>query len=166
MENHTHQKEALQSVKERIKEVRIAILTTISTDGRLHSRPMATNEMDSDGALWFFTNESSAKVDEINRKNVVSLSYSDPANNTYVCLAGEAELVTDHGKMEELFNPLVKAWFPKGLDDPDLALLKVTPQEAEYWDSSSSKMVTAFNILKALVTGTKHHEDEHGKVTL
>ncbi|MCY7353176.1 MAG: pyridoxamine 5'-phosphate oxidase family protein [Cytophagaceae bacterium] len=166
MENHTHHQEALQSVKERIKDIRVAIMTTVSTDGRLHSRPMATNDMDSDGTLWFFTNESSAKVDEINRKHVVSLSYSDLEDNTYVCLSGEAELVTDRQKMEELFNPMVRAWFPKGLEDPDLALLKVSSQEAEYWDSSSSKMVTAFNVLKALVTGTEYKEGEHGKVKL
>jgi len=160
-----HQKE-LKKIKERIKDIRVAIMTTISSEGKLHSRPMATNEMEDDGSLWFFTDHSSEKVSELSRDNVVSLSYSNPDDNTYVCLTGEAEVVDDRMKMKELFNPIVKAWYPKGLDDPDMTLLKVTPQDAEYWDGSSSKMVVAFNMLKAVVTGKEYNEGEHGKVNL
>ncbi len=166
MEPYGNHQEELKKIKERIKDIRVAIMTTISSEGKLHSRPMATNEMEDDGSLWFFTDQSSEKVSELSRDNVVSLSYSNPDDNTYVCLTGEAEVVNDRKKMEELFNPIVKAWYPKGLDDPDMTLLKVTPQDAEYWDGSSSKMVVAFNMLKAVVTGKEYDEGEHGKVNL
>ncbi len=166
MENHPNHQELLKGIRERIKDVRVAMMTTVSTEGRLHSRPMSTNEMEKDGTLWFFTKEFSEKVDEISRDNTVSLSYADPSNNTYVTVLGEAQIVRDRQKMAELWNVFLKAWFPQGLNDPQLTLLKVEPQEAEYWDSSSSKMVVAFNILKAVVTGAEYKEGDHGKVSL
>ena len=66
--------------------------------------------------------------------------------------------------MKELYNPAIKAWFPQGLDDPNLALLKVTPLQAEYWDSSSSKMITLLQMAKAIATGEKYNEGQHGKI--
>lgn len=166
METVQNQQELLKGIKERIKDVRVAMMTTVSTDGRLHSRPMSTNTMEDDGTLWFFTKEFSEKVTEISRDNTVSLSYADPSNNTYVAVLGEAQIVHDRRKMEQLWSVFLKAWFPQGLDDPQLTLLKVRPVEAEYWDSSSSKMVVGFNILKAVVTGTEYNEGDHGKVSL
>jgi len=166
METVQNHRELLKGIKDRIKDVRVAMMTTVSTDGRLHARPMSTHEMDDDGTLWFFTKEFSEKVTEISRDKTVSLSYADPSNNTYVTVLGEAQIVHDRQKMEQLWSVFLKAWFPQGLDDPQLTLLKVRPLEAEYWDSSSSKMVVGFNILKAVVSGTEYNEGDHGKVSL
>ena len=79
----------------------------------------------------------------------------------------EAKDAKDRAKAEELWNPMVKAWFPGGLDDPHLALIKVTIQSAEYWDSDASKMRQFFEMAKAAFTGDKPKElGEHGKVEL
>jgi general stress protein 26 len=75
-------------------------------------------------------------------------------------------VVDDKGKMEQLWNPFVKAFFPSGLDDPKLTLLKIEPTDAEYWDSSSSSMVVLFNMLKATVTGKQYDEGKHGRIDL
>jgi pyridoxamine 5'-phosphate oxidase like protein len=76
--------------------------------------------------------------------------------------------VRDRQKIEELWNPIYKAWFPKGLEDPDLALLKVEVQEAEYWDTPSGKMVQLIGFVKAIATGEsyKSSKDEHDKLDL
>jgi len=66
--------------------------------------------------------------------------------------------------MKELWSSILKAWFPLVLDDPDMILIKVKPSEVNYWDSSSSKMVLLFNMLKAIVTGKEYDEGEHGKI--
>lgn len=152
-------------LQELIDEVQIAMLCT-KYGNRLHSRPMATSEIDEDGNIWFFTNEFSSKVDEIKNEPEVCLAYSSPSKNTYVSVVGNAELVTDKAKMKELYSPIIKAWFPEGLDDPKLSLLKVTPNQAEYWDSNSNSMVTFFNIVKAAVTGKKYDEGQHEKLDL
>jgi general stress protein 26 len=82
-----------------------------------------------------------------------------------------AEIVTDRTKIEELWNPIHKAWFPKGVDDPNLVLLKISVEQAEYWDSPSSTIVQVAGFVKALVTGeSADHQDgdtsTHGKVNL
>jgi len=85
--------------------------------------------------------------------------------NSYVSVVGEAEVVTDPAKIKELWNPTLKAWFPKGLDDPKLALLKVKALSAEYWDATSSTMQIAYNMVKSTLTG-HYDQGDHGKVDL
>ena len=129
------------------------MFNTINVEGDFNSRPMATTKIEEDGSIWFFTNEYSPKSKEISKDKQVNLCYSDPSSNTYVYVNGTAELVDDKVRKEAYFNPFVKAWFPDGVEDPKLILIKVTPAVAEYWDSSSSKMVNVFKMLKAVVTG-------------
>jgi general stress protein 26 len=164
MENQVDEKD-IKKLRNLIEEVNIAMLVTKHED-HLHSRPMATSDIDNEGNIWFFTNEFSGKIDQLEHDPHVSVSYSNPAKNTYIAIRGTAGLVTDKAKLEELYTPVIKAWFPNGLDDPKLALLKVKTEQAEYWDSSSSKMVTVFNILKAVVTGEKYDAGDHGKINL
>ncbi len=135
------------------EKVRVCMFNTITIDGEFNSRPMATAKIEDDGTIWFFTNEYSLKSKEISKDNEVNLNFSDPSNQTYMYVNGNATLVDDKVRKEAYFNPFVKAWFPDGIEDPRLILIKVTPQVAEYWDSSSSKMVVAFKMLKAIVTG-------------
>lgn len=156
--------QAIETLKEKIKDVKIAMLTTEDEDGSLRSRPMSTNEMDEDGTLWFFTQNLSPKVDEINRNHRVNISYASANADTYVSVSGDAVLVQDRQKIKELWNDILKAWFPKGQDDPTVALLKVTINKAEYWDQPGGRMVSFFKIAKALVTGEKHEEGQHEKL--
>lgn len=136
-----------------IKDIRFAMLTTVEEDGTLRSRPMATQEFEFDGDLWFFTAAHAPKVDEVQHNQHVNVSYAEPKDQKYVSISGTAQLVRDRAKIEELWNPLFKAWFPQGLDDPELALLKVSVDKAEYWDSPSSKVVRLVGFAKALLTG-------------
>ncbi len=81
-------------------------------------------------------------------------------------MSGRAEINRDKAKMKELWNPILKAWFPDGLDDPNLCLLKVNAEKAEYWDSSSGKLVQLAGFVKALVTGTSIDPGENKKIDL
>jgi len=151
-------------LKDKIDEVRICLFTTVDAKGAFSSRPMATAKVEDDGSIWFFSNEYSLKSAEISKENEVTLGYSSPSNNTYITVNGKAELVDDQVRKEAYFSPAVKAWFPDGVEDPRLILIKVTPVSAEYWDSSASKMVVVFNILKALVTGNQYEGGEHDQI--
>jgi len=158
--------EAIKKLGELIKEINIAMLTTIEADGALRSRPMATQQSEFDGDLWFFLGTSSPKAQEIRNDPRVNLSYAQPDDQRYVSVSGRGELVRDPAKMKELWNPLFKAWFPDGLEDPDLALLKVNVEQAEYWDSPSSTFVTLVGFAKALVTGQRAEVGENAKLDL
>jgi len=156
----------LTKVQEIIDSIEVGMLTTIQDDGEHRSRPMQTQKLDADGCLWFLTSRSSHKTEELQKYPNVNVAYADTGAQSYVSVVGTATLVDDPAVKEDLWSPVAKAWFPKGLEDPDLTVLKVKIREAEYWDSSSSKMVQAYHIAKALLTGEQNEEGEHGTVTM
>lgn len=154
----------MQKLADLINDVGIGMLTTAEPDGTLRSRPLATLEMDSQGKLWFFTALSSGKVGEIDQHRKVSLSYTDVSKQLYVSVSGHARLFREPQKMRELWTPWIKPWFPAGLEDPDLGLLEVTVDDAEYWDAPDSKMQRLFGLARALSTGKTDRLGEHAKV--
>lgn len=145
--------ERMDKLRAMIENIETAQLVTMDTDGVLRSRPMATQQLDEEGELWFFTNDYTAKVDNVLVHPEVCVTYADPAKNSYVSVSGKAELVRDPAKIRELWRPVLKAWFPQGVDDPDLALLRVDVVSAQYWDSANSKLVQLFGLIKAMATG-------------
>jgi general stress protein 26 len=161
-------KDSLQKLGELIKGIKVAMLTTVDDDGSLHSRPMQTQNQEFDGTLWFFTEANSAKVHELEQDRHANLSFAKPDDNTFVSVSGKASLVRDEAKIKELWSPIHKAWFPKGVDDPNLALLRVEVDKAEYWDAPSSSVVKLFGFAKALATGKRYGDEgaDHEKVNL
>ena len=145
-------KNSTEKLGELIQDVKVAMMTTVH-DGELHSRPMATLRRPFDGTLWFFTSATSGKVSEALKDHRVHLSYANPDDNTYVSVTGTANVTRDRQEVEKLWNPLMKAWFPKGVEDPDLAIMKVDVERAEYWDSPASAVVTLIGFVKAIATG-------------
>jgi len=166
MVNRAERNEPVKKLGEMIEGIKFAMLTTAEADGTLRSRPMVTQQVEFDGDLWFFTHASDAKVDETQRNPNVNVSFAAPDDQRYVSVSGKAELVRNRQKAEELWNPMYKAWFPQGLDDPDLALLKVHVDQAEYWDSASSTMVHIAGFVKALATGQPYEGGENEKLNL
>lgn len=158
--------EQIAKLTDLIMAINTAMLTTVQADGTLRSRPMQHQRVDPDGTLWYFTQASSAKADEIRQEGHVNVSYADPLHERYVSVTGDATVVRDKEKAKELWSPVLKAWFPKGLDDPDLALLRVRAERAEYWDTPSSTMVQLFGMVKAMVTGKTYAPGDHEKVDL
>lgn len=155
----------MEKLGELIRDIRIAMLTTVQPDGSLHSRPLATLKYRNDGELWFFTKIDSAKVYEAEEDARASVTYCDTDQNVYVAIAGTAEVVQDRRKAEELWTPMAKAWFPQGLDDPQLALLRVRIERAEYWDSPG-RAAYLLGIAKASLTGKQTKMGETHKLTL
>lgn len=157
----------LEKLRDMIKEIDFCMLTTIDEHGDPHSRPMSSNgDIDANGDLWFFTNVSSHKVNEIEKSPKVNVSFADPDNQRYVSITGVAHLVRDQKKIDELWRPEFKMWFPKGKADPEIALLKVSLEKGEYWDSPSSTIGFALSFVSSLVTGKQPEFGENRKVDL
>ena len=151
-------REQMEKLRDLIKGIRVAMLTTVSDHGNLHSRPLATQDVEFDGDLWFFTRKDSTKVFDVRKNGSVNVSYSDPENDRYVSVSGHAELVESKTKARKLWSPLQTVWFPEGPDDPFLLLLKVNVEQAQYWDHSAGKMVMFLALAKAYVTGDRPKE--------
>jgi general stress protein 26 len=124
-----------------IADLRVAMLTTVEADGSLRSRPMVIQETPFDGSLWFLTDVETAKVYEIARERHVNLSFANPDSQKFVSVSGTATIVQDSAKVKQLWTPMHQAWFPRGVDDPKIALLRVAVTKAEYWDSQSNEVV-------------------------
>lgn len=121
-----------QHVADLVSKAKVAILTTMTPSGKHVSRPMALQEAEFDGDLWFFAYENSAKVEQISAMPEVNVSFSDNGNRSWTSIAGTARVVYDPAKAEQLYSKVLQAWFPEGLDTPGLTLIKVEADSAEY----------------------------------
>jgi len=165
METQQQTNNDLAKVKELVEAIRIAMMTTVDEGGNLVSRPMAVQQMDSDGTLWFFAKKRSPKVDQIeNHERRVNISFAHTGHSSYVSISGTADELYDRAKIDELWSAAAKPWFPEGKDDPEITLLKVHTEMAEYWDSTSSRMIRFFEMARAVITGDTYKEGENRKV--
>jgi general stress protein 26 len=152
-------------VTELVKDARICMFTTMTSDGRHVSRPMALQDVEFDGDLWFFAYADSDKIRQLGTHPEVNVAFS--TKQSWVSVSGAAEQVSDRAKAEELWNPVLKAWFPDGLDTPGLTLIKVHATSAEYWESAhSSRVVELLGYAKAAVTGRPPNPGENEEVRL
>jgi len=160
----TDRNEGLTKLRKLLKGVRICMLTTRDMHDNLRARPMALQQTEIDGDLWFFTGRHSHKVDEIGGDHRVNVSVID--GNTFLSISGTAMLVDDKVKAKELWNPEVKVWFPKGLEDPELLLIKVSIEQAEYWDNPGGVVTLLIGYVGSLATGKPPKVGEHDTVKL
>jgi general stress protein 26 len=163
------------------KGFRVAMLTTVTPEGVLRSRPMVTVKMQVDGDVWFLTKVATPKVSELEDQHRVNVTYTSPKDGRYVSLSGTARLVRDPQRVLDLWRPRHKKWLPEGKRDPDLAAVQVHVDTAEYWDERTADMVALpppataavgpaenepgaasriADAMKALVTGTEAADEK------
>jgi general stress protein 26 len=158
--------EAISKFRQLAEDVNICMFTTLDENGDISSRPMFTASIDDQANVWFFTNEFSEKINEVSKDNFVHLIYSHPAKNIYVDVKGSCSLIIDRSRMEELWTSDMKSWFPEGLDDPKICLIKVSTETAHFWNHSSSKMGLILHMIKSITKGDRYKETEKGRLDL
>jgi general stress protein 26 len=156
----------IQRFEELLEGFNHAMLVSIARDEGLHARPMAIAE--SDGAmLRFATSNQSAKADEVSVHPRVSVVMQ--GGGAYLAISGTARIIDDRERVRLLWQPSWKAWFPGGPDDPNLVLIEIDPERAEYWDRTGARRLEfLWEAGKALATGRRIPDDElpgHGKFT-
>jgi general stress protein 26 len=135
-----------------VRKQRIAMLTT-EEEGKLVSRPMASLARPEENKIYFVTRVD-GKVGEIGGSAAVNLAFSDPHNNSYLSISATARTSQDREKLKELWSVFTEAWLPQGPEAEDVALITIEPEEAKLWDSTSSTIVYAGKVLKAVLTQT------------
>lgn len=152
-----------------IKNIRFSMFTARHANGHLHSRPMTTQNagMDEDNSLWFFMSRHSEPVTDLARDPAVNVTYADIGADSYVSVSGDAVVVENLAKKQQLWSKMAEAWFPGGVEDPDLALVQVKISHASYWDVKESKLVQLYKMAKAAVTGKPPtNMGEHAEVRM
>ena len=148
-----------------VDEIKFALFTTAGRAGQLHSFPMTTQQVESGSIIWFFADAESPRIQAMKADQQVCLNYASPSKQEYVSISGRVQVLRDRRKAEELWSPFAQAWFPLGVDDPKLILLRVVIDSAEYWDSPSSSVVQLYGVARAVLTGeTPKDAGEHVKV--
>jgi general stress protein 26 len=159
----------IEKFREVLNKFDTAILATVDDSGKIHARPMAIFEIESDGNVIFITDENSAKVDEIERNQRATVIYQDGWTCT-ATITGSAEIFRDSAKLRENWRKTFQAWFPDGPDDPRILLLRVRGEVGEFWDNSGLKAFRyMYQAAKAVLTGGRPKmdpKDQHAKVVL
>ena len=148
---------------ELMKKIGFAMLVTRDGD-KLRARPMSAYLERENNAIYFLTDARRHKDDEIARNPGINLSFADAAAQKYVSLTGTAVVSNDRAKIKELFSTEAKAWW-ESADDPNIRVLKITPDDAEYWDSPGT-VVSYVKMAAAAVTGTRPDIGENRKVSM
>jgi len=146
--------DSLARLREIVTDVRIAMISTEGTDGAFHSRPMYLQEMEEGGDLWFATSDQSSLAEHVLANGRVVATFAKSSDNVFAVVRGTASLSSDPAKVEELWNPGMKAWFPNGPTDPQIRLVQVHAEHGDFWDSPSGP-ARIVKFVGALLTGTR-----------
>ena len=149
-----------EKIWELIKGSHSALLVTVKPDGTLDSRPMGCLQTGFDGVLWFLTFRHSPKLVEIRDNPNVMVSYAKPNEFEYVSISGKARIVEDPQKLNELWTEGLRVWFPKGPNDPEIAILAVDVERVTYWTDAASMTTYAWAYVKARLTGKSPSGDK------
>ena len=150
-----------------IKETRFCMLSHRHADGSLHSHPLTTQNktLGEDGCLYFFVSRKTELGQRLQHDGNVNLAYANVDKDTWVSVTGTARVLEDLEKKRELFNVMAKAWFPGGPEDPEMELVQVQIDEAEYWNVKENKLLQLLKMGKAAATGTRPKKmGEHAEV--
>ena len=156
--------ESISKVTDIINDSHIGMFTTINEKGALVSRPLAVQEVKDDGDMWFFTSSTTSQVAHILANPAVNVSFGK--RTEWVSVAGTAEVVTDRQLIHDKWNQVVEAWFPDGPDTPEVVLLHVDSDSAEYWTSPGGTAATVLQWIKSKVTHSRMSVGESGTVEL
>lgn len=140
-----------QDVVEKLRGTSIVMLTTARADGKLLSHPMTVQDVTDDADVWLFVGLQGDQADALRQGPEVNLNVSEAGS--WLSVAGKAQFVEDRAKIAELWDDSGKSYFPGGVDDPNLALVLVTSESAQYWGLPGGKVAGVAQILKAKVTG-------------
>jgi general stress protein 26 len=148
-------KEAIDKLKSLVDDIMVCLFCTdLTTDDGSTCRPMTAIKVSDQGNIWFFSEKSSDKNVAIAKDKNVQLFFSHPGKSSYVVVNGEAEIIFDKAKIEELWTPAAKIWFKEGKDDPTISIIKVNPTTAYYWDTDGNRMINFLKMVASVATGT------------
>lgn len=159
--------EAISKLKELVEQINVCLFCTdLKTDDGATCRPMTAIKVCDQGNIWFFSEKDSEKNKAIAADRTVQLFFSHPAKSSYLVVNGEAAIILDKAKIEELWTPVAKIWFKEGKEDPNISIIKVTPTTAYYWDTDGNRMINFLKMVASVVTGNNLVTGNQGTITV
>ena len=162
---HPYVPASIRRLRQLLKGIPVGMLTTHASGGVAHSRPMLVNGVDESGWLWFMTDRHSRKAWELGQNPQATISFQSPKGDRYVSVQGTAVVVRDNVKLKKLWTPTMRVWFPKGRRDPELVLVAVRVDSAEYWLVPRRRIARLAGAAKTMLTG-RRDAGRHGVLEL
>ena len=156
--------DAADKIKELAEGIDTCMFCTYN-GSKLASRPMSVQQIDDYGNLWFLSHKRSNKNADISQNNTVELFFAK-GHDSFLSIHGQATIEFDRGKIKELWNPIIKVWMPEGVDDPNLSIIKVVPDDGYYWNNKHGKMVAIVKMTASLLTGKTMDDGIEGNLEL
>lgn len=130
----------LDQLSEKMRDLDFAMLATHTKGGAIGARPMSNNrEVDYAGQSWFFTDDTTLMVGDIEANSAVSLSYQGKSGLLglrpfFLAIEGQAEIIRNKAQFEAHWTDGLERWWLEGIDTPGLVLIRVVGERAHYWD--------------------------------
>lgn len=159
------QHHGIQKIRELIKGNRVFMMATNLDKTPFSVCPMTLQEMDDQGDLWFFSPKNSEHFKDIEKDNRVQLILANEQEQLYLSIFGNASHMVDDSKVDQLWSPMIQAWF-NGKEDPNLALLNVNMETAYYWNQDQSKLVSLYDLDRAVTEDDRSNFGEKGNIIL
>lgn len=160
-----HRDEANKKIRQMVNDADICLFTTDLTSLPLKTRPMSRQRVDSDGTIWYFSEKGSDKNNDIQKDDRVQLFFSNQSQMEFLSLYGKATIIEDAVLAKELWSLPAKIWF-KSPEDPNLTLIKFTPEDGYYWDTKDGKVISLFKMVAGLISGNEIDGSVEGKVSM
>jgi general stress protein 26 len=140
------------------------VMVTTRDGEEIRSRPMAPH-FDEDGhVVRFLSDRQSGKTQEINEEHHINLTFANESTNDFASLSGVATQSQDRAMIKELWNAYADAWFEGDAETADVVVITFHPSEGQYWDSTGSSVLHAFEIVRTKITGGTPNVGEHGTI--
>jgi len=162
-----HHSAAVEKLREMVNKIDIGMLCTF-TSGSVypHAIPMSRQEADPEGNIWYLFSSESETYTNLKNNNKVSVLFSHVGDYNFLSINGTAEISEDKDRIEKYWNKMMEGWFEKGKEDPRIRVLKVTPQEAHYWDNKTNKLMTILKVAASAVSGQQLDIGREGDLNL
>ena len=159
--------DAIEKIRELVGKAESCFFcTTVTASDSVGARPMAVQEVDDSGNLWFLSAIDSHKNDELMRNPAVRLYFQGSAHSDFLLLDGTASVSRDKARIKELWKPILKTWFTEGQDDPRITVIKVAPTQGYYWDTKHGMAVAGVKMLIGAAMGKTLDDSIEGTLTV
>ncbi len=155
-------KEAVEKMQEMLSNGNIVMFVSNLGNHRFEVSPMSTQKVEDNGEVWFFSLKDSDRNKYVQQDSRTQLIYSNSSDSDYMSVYGDAKIVYDKEKVKELWTPFAKVWFQGGSEDPNLSLMKFTPEEGIYWDTKNGSMVAFAKMIASIATGKTMDDSVEG----
>ncbi len=156
---------SIRQLRHLLKDMPVGMLTTQTSDGGTHSRPMVVHDVDESGWLWFLTDRCSRKTLELVQNPQTTIAFQSPRGDRYVSVQGTAVIVQDDVKVRRMWKPALSAWLPRGSTDTEIVLVAVRVERAEYW-RVPRRLGLAVGMVKSYLTRRQTGAGYHGVLDL